>query len=108
MAAKQYEVGLYLFELETGYIFFDKDGMSEGTFCGPAEAREEAKRRMKLADEDGTKDELLAKGYAMAFFTTKLPDPEENFYRIDLMVSFSYDYDVLKRIKEKDDRIIIY
>ena len=44
----------------------------------------------------------------MAFFTTKLPDPEENFYRIDLMVSFSYDYDVLKRIKEKDDRIIIY
>ena len=107
MAAKQYEVGLYLFELETGYIFFDEDGMSEGTFCGPAEAREEAKRRMKLADEDGTKEQLLSEGYAMVFFSSKLPDPEENFFRIDLMTSFSYDHEILKKIKEKNDRIII-
>ena len=43
----------------------------------------------------------------MVFFTSKLPDPEEDFFRIDLMTSFSYDIEVLKRIKAKNDRIII-
>ena len=107
MSMKQYEVGLYLFELDTGFLIYNEENMSEGTFCGPAEAREEAKRRMDLADEDGTKDQLLSEGYAMVFFTAKLPDPEEDFFRIDLMTSFSYDLEVLKKIKAKNDRIII-
>ena len=105
---KQYEVALSYLDLETGFLTFVDDGVSEGTFCGPAEALEEAKRRMNLADEDGTKDKLLSEGKVMVFMTTKLPDSEEKFYRMELVVSFSYDHETLKAVKEYDDRIIIF
>jgi hypothetical protein len=104
---KKYEVGLYHYDLETHYIHYVEDGMSEGTFNGYAEAREEIQRRVKLAETDGTKEKLLADGYAMLFFTSKLPDEEEQYYSIDLFLPFSYDYEILKKVKDYDDRILI-
>lgn len=100
---KQYEIGKYILDLKSKFIYYVDGSVSERKYGDYAEALEAARMERDDDVKSGREAELLKDDKVFLYFTAKW---EEETVQMFFHASWALDKDVMQKIHDYDDRIV--